>query len=50
LLEALGLAGSPREVRHPESVDKSGATCKRCKEHNEYAAPSAAYVCYRCRV
>lgn len=27
-----------------------GATCTKCKRHNEYAAPSRAYVCYECRV
>jgi hypothetical protein len=66
LEEAFAQAGqtTPRtigDIYHPDllasdephrvpAVDKSGATCKRCKEHNEYAAPSAAYVCYRCRV
>lgn len=29
--------------------DVSGATCTKCREHNEYAEPSTTYVCYRCR-
>lgn len=36
-------------IRGPAPVDKSGATCKRCNQHNEYAAPNAAYVCFECR-
>lgn len=26
-----------------------GATCTRCNLHNEYAPPSASYICYECR-
>lgn len=33
-------------VQHPETF---GATCVRCKRHNEYASANAKYVCYECR-
>lgn len=31
------------------AVEKAGAVCTKCKTRNEYAAPSATYVCYECR-
>lgn len=31
------------------TVAAQGATCTRCNLHNEYAPPSASYICYECR-
>lgn len=36
-------------IRTPATPAQDGATCKRCKRHNEYAAPSSTYLCYECR-
>lgn len=33
----------------PEGPPKGPAVCTRCGMQNEYAEPSAEYVCYECR-
>lgn len=43
------IVGSTPNVQYMGRPAADGAQCTKCKEHNPYAEPAAAFVCYRCR-
>jgi hypothetical protein len=46
------LSGDTTQARAVKKKDKSGCSCKKCKDYNEYAEPNqedGSFICYRCR-